>query len=114
MSSFAATRSRDQGAADYCIWARTSPRRRDGETTSGARDWIAVISDPPLLCQVRFAICGFLPGAGHQSWSGDCDPLFRWCRQGLGDGLGVVEQVPDLSGDVAFQGSDRFAFGFAF
>ena len=53
----------------------------------------------------------FSSEAWHEAGGGHCDPLFRWCGK---NGLGVVEQVPDLSGDVALQGPDRFAFGFAF
>ena len=68
----------------------------------------------PLLCQGRFAICGFSPGAWHESWSADGDASGSWLGAVWGGGLGVVEEVPDLSGDVAFEAADRFAFGLAF
>src|SRR5438309_2252524 len=60
-------------------------------------------SQPQLLCQVGFAICGFhrvhgmSPGAPTLTravgdWAGRGN---RW--------LGVVEEVPDLSGDLSFE-----------
>ena len=60
-----------------------------------------------------FAICGFSAVHGMSAWA------LTVTRCGVGVGcaggrLGVVEEVPDLSGDVAFEAADRFAFGLAF
>ena len=56
----------------------------------------------------------FSPGAWHECWGADGDPLWAGWERVWGGGLGVVEEVPDLAGDVAFEAADRLAFGFAF
>src|ERR1700733_12961816 len=84
---------------------------RDGGSTScHAAGQVARVATAPALHDIKWgSLFAGLADAGPERWGG-ADDGWGWR---LGWWLWVVEEVPDLSGDVAFEAAERFAFGLA-